>query len=74
MRAIANTEAGDGIVNGGIAFTQLSENGPVSMVLKFVGLKAGLHGFHIHENAVKNNDCMSAGAHFNPTGVSKFFI
>lgn len=71
MKASANTDAGDGIVNGRLAFFQKSEDGPVSFVLKFSGLKPGMHGFHIHENAVKNHDCMTAGAHLNLNGVSK---
>lgn len=41
------------------------------MTLNFSGLKPGGHGFTIHEKGVKNNDCSTAGAHFNPTGVSK---
>lgn len=33
-----------------------------------VGLKPGLHGFHIHEKADFSNGCISAGGHFNPHG------
>lgn len=31
-------------------------------------LSPGLHGFHIHENAVVDGDCASAGGHYNPFG------
>lgn len=36
---------------------------------KIKGLTDGLHGFHIHEKRVneEDNDCMSTCAHFNPT-------
>jgi len=53
-----------GIVN-------LSQNSPecaVEITGDIKGLKAGLHGFHIHEFGDNTNGCTSAGAHFNPTG------
>lgn len=34
------------------------------------GLKAGLHGFHIHALGDLSNGCVSAGPHFNPTGAT----
>ncbi|KAI7995403.1 Superoxide dismutase [Cu-Zn] 2, partial [Camellia lanceoleosa] len=36
--------------------------------LKRVGLKHGLHGFHIHALGDTTNGCMSTGPHFNPVG------
>ena len=32
-----------------------------------VGLKAGNHGFHVHENGDLGNWCRNAGGHYNPT-------
>lgn len=68
--AMAPVEGGDGIVKGHVEFRQHSLDGPVSIKLQFNGLKPGLHALHVHEFAVKNGDCLSAGAHFNPDGVS----
>lgn len=72
IKAVANTESGDGLVTGGIQFVQLLANRPVTLSMKFRGLKPGLHGFHIHENAVRNNDCLTAGGHLNLNGVGTF--
>lgn len=72
MKAVANTESGDGKVTGSISFTQSEEGKPVTLQLHFQGLSPGEHGFHIHENAVRNNDCLTAGSHFNPSHVSNF--
>ena len=36
---------------------------------RITGLESGAHGFHIHENAITDDDCSSAGQHFNPSGT-----
>lgn len=74
LGATANTEGGDGTVRGGIDFHQNAAGGPVIMTLKFTGLTPGMHGFHIHQNAVKDRDCMTVGVHLNPEGVSPFIL
>ncbi|CAH8631739.1 unnamed protein product [Schistosoma margrebowiei] len=54
-------------VKGVVKFTQETDNGPVNVHAEFSGLKAGKHGFHVHEFGDTTNGCISAGAHFNPT-------
>ena len=33
---------------------------------RITGLSPGVHGIHIHENAITDGDCSLAGQHFNP--------
>ncbi|KAI9184371.1 hypothetical protein H9P43_003424 [Blastocladiella emersonii ATCC 22665] len=59
---------GDANVTGTVTFTQETESSPVVVEATISGLKAGNHGFHIHEFGDNTNGCVSAGPHFNPAG------
>jgi Cu-Zn family superoxide dismutase len=54
-------------VSGTVTFTKVE--GGVKVSAKVAGLKAGDHGFHVHEfGDCSAGDGSSAGGHFNPTG------
>jgi Cu-Zn family superoxide dismutase len=56
-------------VTGTVTFTQQAEG--VLVFAMISGLAPGPHGFHIHENGdCSSPDGSSAGAHFNPAGMS----
>jgi len=55
-------------VSGTIRFSQSDEKSPLSIKGELKGLKAGLHGFHVHEFGDTTDGCTSAGPHFNPDG------
>jgi Cu-Zn family superoxide dismutase len=53
---------------GTVTFTQKGDK--VTVSAKITGLSPGGHGFHIHEKGdCSAPDAMSAGGHFNPTGM-----
>ena len=54
-------------VNGICKFIQ-QEGGKTRVIAEMRGLKAGLHGFHVHEFGNLTEGCKSAGGHFNPEG------
>uniref|UniRef100_W0FW16 Superoxide dismutase [Cu-Zn] n=1 Tax=Cucurbita moschata TaxID=3662 RepID=W0FW16_CUCMO len=54
-------------VVGTIFFSQEGD-GPTTVTGDVSGLKAGLHGFHVHAMGDTTNGCMSTGPHFNPAG------
>ena len=58
---------GDGGVSGVVTFEQAATGGNTTIRGKLTGLKAGLHGFHIHALGDLSDGCKSAGPHFNPT-------
>ncbi|KAF9976207.1 hypothetical protein BGZ73_008989 [Actinomortierella ambigua] len=68
VNAVCVFRTNDNNVTGTITFSQESENAPTHIKAEITGLKAGKHGFHIHEFGDNTNGCMSAGAHYNPFG------
>jgi Cu-Zn family superoxide dismutase len=65
--ATLNPTAGN-TAAGTVTFTQMGDKMTVSA--KITGLAPGGHGFHIHEKGdCSAPDAMSAGGHFNPTGL-----
>uniref|UniRef100_Q6TKF7 Superoxide dismutase [Cu-Zn] n=1 Tax=Clonorchis sinensis TaxID=79923 RepID=Q6TKF7_CLOSI len=60
---------GDVGVQGTATFTQEVDGGPVTVDVHLTGLTPGKHGFHVHAFGDTTNGCVSAGPHFNPTGV-----
>jgi len=60
---------GDAGVGGVITFEQSPSGGNTTIKGKITGLKAGLHGFHVHVFGDLSDGCKSAGPHFNPLGV-----
>ena len=46
------------------------ENGPVRIFGSVYGLAPGPHGFHVHMDGLLTSECVDAGGHFNPDGVS----
>ena len=52
-------------VNGLTKFYQKAGN-PTKIITRISGLKAGKHGFHVHEFGNLTEGCKTAGAHYNP--------
>ncbi|KAF9164035.1 hypothetical protein DFQ26_001867 [Actinomortierella ambigua] len=70
VNAVCVFRANDSNVAGTITFSQQSEDAPTHIKAEISGLKPGQHGFHIHEFGDNTNGCMSAGAHYNPHGLT----
>ncbi|KAG0269385.1 hypothetical protein DFQ27_003713 [Actinomortierella ambigua] len=70
VNAVCVFRANDSNVAGTITFSQQSEDAPTHIKAEISGLKPGKHGFHIHEFGDNTNGCMSAGAHYNPHGLT----
>lgn len=65
-KIIQNLNSG---IGGNINFSQDSTGGPVKVDALVFGIP-NIHGFHIHEKPLENNNCDSAGPHFNPKNVT----
>ena len=48
-------------VKGTIKFSQEGESKPVVVEGEIIGLRQGIHGFHIHAFGDNTNGCISAG-------------
>lgn len=59
----------DSKVSGKVAFWETSD-GSIKVQVRINGAPTGVHGFHVHEiGDCSAPDAISAGPHFNPTGV-----
>ena len=59
----------DSNITGEVSFSQESSTFPTTVTAKVYGVKS-IHGFHIHEFPAKNEDCMTAGNHYNPLNMT----
>ncbi|CAK9314902.1 unnamed protein product [Citrullus colocynthis] len=66
VKAVAVLESNQG-VSGTVLFSQ-NGSGSTTVTGNISGLKAGLHGFHVHALGDTTNGCLSTGPHFNPEG------
>lgn len=59
VKAVAVLESNQG-VSGTVFFSQ-NGNGSTTVTGNISGLKAGLHGFHVHALGDTTNGCLSTG-------------
>lgn len=72
----------DNNIKGYILFKQINKESPVLVEVNIDGLPEGIHGFHIHEYPISENNlnqmkagnvpknlCKTLGGHFNPTNT-----
>ena len=58
-------------VMGTVSFFQENQNTPISIGVSLQGLSPNtLHGWHVHANKVSNQNCTTAGGHFNPMNTN----
>lgn len=70
-KAGANVESRSGSKSSGNVSFEPTGDGRLKMTLTLQGLTPGDHGVHIHEKGdCSAADASSAGAHFNPEGMS----
>ena len=58
-----------GNVKGTVKFKEDSASDCTFIDVALDGVPPGDHGFHVHEYGDLTNGCVSAGDHYNPTGV-----
>lgn len=58
-------------MTGTITFSQDSATSNTSVVISLTGVPATVGPWHVHQNAITNNDCSNAvaGGHYNPFNV-----
>jgi Cu-Zn family superoxide dismutase len=58
-------------MSGRVTFTHSSSEEPIQIHVKIQGLGPGTaHGFHVHANAIIDQNCTTGGGHWNPEGVN----
>lgn len=67
MKAVCVLHQNKHNITGTIRFTKKKQNKKVKIEYNIIGLKDGLHGFHIHQYGDLTDHCTSTCAHFNPT-------
>lgn len=56
-------------ITGVVVLTQVDAE-RLEIVYDIQGLSAGMHGFHVHDEADFTDGCSSTGSHYNPAGFS----
>ncbi|XP_071544734.1 uncharacterized protein [Panulirus ornatus] len=69
-----NVDVPESDIRGGIVISQRKDlKGPVFFDMRLSGFDVSqgrVHGFHVHESAVTDGRCGTAGGHFNPRQVT----
>ena len=65
---VLNPDGGSGV--SGVVKMMQRTGQKVQIQASINGLTAGKHGFHIHEFGNLTNGCVTAGAHYNPAGLT----
>lgn len=67
--AMATVHPAAGSTVRGTVHFQETADGSVEVQVDLTGLPAGVHAFHVHENADCGDDGKAAGSHFNPLSM-----
>ena len=69
--SLTNPSNGMSNVMGTISFFQENQNTSILIGVSLQGLSPNtLHGWHVHANKISNQNCTTAGGHFNPMNTS----